>query len=145
MAKKSKKKAPPPPLRGRRLHVVLNVIKGMDNAEAATAAGYRGKRAETGVTTAEIMRDPRARAMEAAAAAKVSKDTGITKERIVAELERLAFGFSFDLKVKFQALKLLGRHIGVKGFFERMELTGKDGGEILTRIESVIVDPKGAS
>lgn len=44
-------------------------------------------------------------------------------------------------------LKLAGRHVDVHGFADRVELTGKNGSplEAVTKIEVVIVDPRGGA
>jgi phage terminase small subunit len=43
------------------------------------------------------------------------------------------------LHPRTRALELLGKHLGL--FADRLEVTGQDGGPIVTQIERVIVDP----
>jgi phage terminase small subunit len=53
-------------------------------------------------------------------------------------------GKTYNVTVKLwdktAPLKLMGKHAGVKAFSERMEVTGPDGGAIVTRLVREIVD-----
>lgn len=53
----------------------------------------------------------------------------------------------YDVELKLWdkpgSLKLMGKHAGVKAFFDKLEVSGPDGGPIpIAEIRSVIVDPK---
>lgn len=53
---------------------------------------------------------------------------------------------TYDVEVQLWdkpgALKLMGKHAGIKAFFDKVEISGPDGGPIpITEIRNVIVDP----
>jgi phage terminase small subunit len=56
------------------------------------------------------------------------------------------WGVEVEIKLwnKPEVLKLAGRHVDVKGFWDRMEVTGKDGAALgpVTEVKVVIVSPK---
>jgi phage terminase small subunit len=54
---------------------------------------------------------------------------------------------TYDVEVQLWdkpgSLKLMGKHAGVKAFFDKVEVSGPDGGPIpITEVRSIIVDPK---
>lgn len=55
----------------------------------------------------------------------------------------VTYDVSFELWDKPGQLKLMGRHAGVKATFDRVEVSGPNGGPIpIEQVRSVIVDPK---
>jgi phage terminase small subunit len=56
----------------------------------------------------------------------------------------ITYEVEFTLWDKPGTLKLMGKHANVAACFDRVELTGKDGGplEMITKVERIIVDPK---
>lgn len=55
----------------------------------------------------------------------------------------VTYDVSFELWDKPGQLKLMGRHAGVKATFDRVELSGPNGGPIpIEAVRSIIVDPK---
>ena len=59
------------------------------------------------------------------------------------EIDYVEYEIKFKLWDKPGQLKLLGRHAGVKAMFDRVEVSGPDGGPIpISEVQSVIVDPK---
>lgn len=150
--------------------------KDLNATRAAKRAGYSERTAH--VQGAHLLKNPRIRAAVDAALEARSKRTGITADRVLRELELLAFSdvshFSADedgrivlaegapegaqralasvkrkttsygsednertehqtefrLWNKPDMVRLAGRHVGIKGFHERMEHSGPDGGPI---------------
>jgi phage terminase small subunit len=66
------------------------------------------------------------------------------KRKVTLGKEGPSYEVEFRLWNKPEVLKLAGKHAGVKGFVDRLEVTGLDGGplETVTKIERVIVDPE---
>ncbi|MES2360018.1 MAG: terminase small subunit [Gemmatimonadota bacterium] len=55
----------------------------------------------------------------------------------------ITYEVEFRLWDKPGSLKLMGKHAGVAACFDKLEVTGKDGGPIaITQVRSIIVDPK---
>ena len=55
----------------------------------------------------------------------------------------ITYDVSFELWDKPGQLKLMGRHAGAKACFDRVEVSGPNGGPIsIVEVRSVIVDPK---
>lgn len=57
-------------------------------------------------------------------------------------------GIDYDVSLKLwdkpTPLKLMGKHVGVKAFFERVEVTGPNGGPVqVERVVREVVDPAG--
>ena len=62
------------------------------------------------------------------------------KDGVVSYVE---YEVKFKLWDKPNQLKLLGRHAGVKAMFDRVEVSGPNGGPVqIEEVRSVIVDPK---
>lgn len=56
---------------------------------------------------------------------------------------QVTYNVSFELWDKPGQLKLLGKHVGVKACFDKLEVTGPDGGPLqVEEVRSVVVDPK---
>lgn len=169
------------PLMGR---FVVEYVVDLNGTQAAIRAGYSSRGAE--VTASRLLRIPKvaaavqeaqraANAAHAAANATRQVNREITRERVLTELDLLAFSdvtqfevadgggvqakpdappgavraissvkmrritdseggvtqeVEFRLWDKPGALKLAGRHVDVKGFADRTELTGPNGGPL---------------
>lgn len=57
-------------------------------------------------------------------------------------VSHIEYELKFKLWDKPGQLKLLGRHAGVKAMFDRVEVSGPDGGPIVTQVTRRIVDAK---
>lgn len=69
------------------------------------------------------------------------------KSRVFKDKEGNTTHVEYEVKFKLWdkpgQLKLLGRHAGVKAMFDRVEVSGPNGGPIpISEVRSVIVDPK---
>lgn len=156
------------PDRDRYARFVAEYLKELNATKAAIAAGYSKKTAkQQGCRLLTVVYV--ATAIREAMAARAER-TGITQDRVLYELEQLAFSnvkhYTVDAKDELQlaegapkdamravasfrrkpgefgteieiklwdkpgTLKLAGRHVGL--FPDRIELTGKDGGPLMT-------------
>jgi phage terminase small subunit len=156
---------------------VEQYLLAANGAKAAEAAGYARKSAKVRATT-RLLRRPRVVAAIKRAQDSRAERVRIDAERVLAELEELAFsniadyeidpvagtvclrpgappkamravasikhrvtrgakGYVHEIEVRLwdkpSMLRLAGRHVGVAGFVERLELTGKDGNAIELR------------
>lgn len=157
---------------------VAEYLIDLNAKQAAIRAGYSAKTAE--VQGCRLLRNAQVVAAVIEGKDKRSAATGITQERVLRELEALAFSrvdhfvvgddgtFSikadahpdaiaavasvkhrittnartgeitrevdFKLWDKPSTLKLAGRHTDTRGFFEKIEVTGKDGGPIAMKV-----------
>lgn len=159
----------------REARFVEEYLVSLNGTKSAIAAGYGKKSAH--VTASQLLRKPNvAAALERAIAAR-SERTGITQDRVLQEIEHIAFSdyrhYEMDvrsgsvtlapgapdaaaraiasikhrvipygdgdqiheLEVKFwdklPALKIAGKHVGLAAFMDRVELTGKDGKDLV--------------
>lgn len=115
-------------LTDRQQRFVAEYLVDLNATQAAIRAGYSEKRAsEIGY---QLLRKTTVQAAIQEAMADREKRTGVTQDRVVAELERVAFAEAHDytdadLKYanKLKALELLGRHLGM--FTDKVEQTGE--------------------
>lgn len=148
----------------------------LNASQASIRAGYSTKNAN--VVSARLLAHVGISRAIASRQAERSRDTGITAERVLKELEILAFSdyghylddgegnltlapgappgarraissvkrrtttdkdgnvtreVEFKLWDKPGPLKLAGRHVNVAGFFDKVEVTGKDGGPLAVK------------
>ncbi len=100
-----------------------------NGAQAAIAAGYSSRRARQ--AAAELLARPRVEEAIAAKAAAAAARAGVTRERTIQELARMAFApvgkrrGEIDVAMKLAALVLLGRFLGM---FGRRPLPHGNGG-----------------
>ena len=107
---------------------VAEYLVDLNATQAAIRAGYSEKRAsEIGY---QLLRKTTVQAAIQEAMADREERTGVTQDRVVAELELVAFAEAHDyadanLKYanKLKALELLGRHLGM--FTDKVEQTGE--------------------
>lgn len=107
---------------------VAEYLVDLNATQAAIRAGYSEKRAsEIGY---QLLQKTTVQAEIQEAMADREERTGVTQDRVVAELERVAFAEAHDyadtnLKYanKLKALELLGRHLGM--FTDKVEQTGE--------------------
>lgn len=71
------------------------------------------------------------------------------KTRVHYDKDQNIVGKTYDVELRLWdkpgSLKLMGKHAGVKAFFDRVEVSGPNGGPIpVEAVKSVIVDPKEA-
>lgn len=107
---------------------VAEYLVDLNATQAAIRAGYSEKRAsEIGY---QLLQKTTVQAEVQEAMADREERTGVTQDRVVAELERVAFAEAHDytdtdLKYanKLKALELLGRHLGM--FTDKVEQTGE--------------------
>lgn len=168
-------------LTSRQAAFVAEYLVDLNQTQAAIRAGYSPRSAKA--CAARMMTFANVAAAIAEAKAARAKMTGITQERVLRELEALAFSnhahFAQDQEtgrlvlapgapesahaavssVKYKTtsygggdgpptvvrevefklwdkpgpLKLAGRHADAKGFWDRVEVTGKDGGPVKTQ------------
>jgi len=161
------------PLTARERAFIEHYLLTANGAKAAEAAGYARKSAK--VRARRLLRRPRVVAAIKRAQDARAERVRIDADRVLAELEQLAFsniahyvidpiagtvrlhsgappdamravasikhrvtpsakGNVHEIEVrlweKTSMLRLAGRHVGVAGFVERLELTGKDGNAI---------------
>lgn len=163
-----KKKRPSKPADDRHARFVAEYLKTANATQAAITAGYSKKTAK--VQGSRLLTNAAIAAAIAKAQAARAERTGITQDRVLYELEHLAFSnithyttnerdelvlavdapkdamkavssfrrkpgeFGTEIEIKLWdkpgTLKLAGRHVGL--FPDRIELTGKDGGPLIT-------------
>ena len=75
----------------RRERFCLAVLRGIPNIDAYLEAGYRCTRAAASVAVARLMRRPDIRARLAELGEKAAADSGVTTERVLCELAKVAF------------------------------------------------------
>jgi len=69
----------------------LAVLRGIPNIDAYLEAGYNCTRAAASVAVARLMRRPDIRARLAELGEKAAADSGVTTERVLCELAKVAF------------------------------------------------------
>lgn len=161
------------PLTSRQQRFVDEYLIDLNGTQAAIRAGYAAGSAD--VSAAKLLGNARVSRSIAAAKEERAKKTGITQERVLRELELLAFsdhthyevdddghfklaphapdgahraissvkrriirdkdgGITREVEYKLWEkpgmVKLAGRHVGAQGFFDKLEVTGKDGGPV---------------
>ncbi|MEG2096773.1 MAG: terminase small subunit [Pseudoflavonifractor sp.] len=84
---------------------VEEYLVDLNATQAAIRAGYSPKSAST--VAGETMRNPQVRACIDTAMAKLSKRTGVSQERVIRELAKVAFVNPTDV-IDFESAKLLG-------------------------------------
>lgn len=117
----------------------LNYVKLLDQTRAARAAGYTGPGAK--VRACHLMARPDVKARIAELMAERSERTKIDADWVLKEAVDLYTKTAKTLGDKPTAgmvtaakgvLEIIGKHVDVGAFKERMELTGKNGGPIET-------------
>ncbi len=73
----------------------------------------------------------------------IDRKSRVYKDKQTGAVDYVEYEVKFKLWDKPGQLKLLGRHAGVKAMFDRVEVSGPNGGPIpIQEVRSVIVDPK---
>jgi phage terminase small subunit len=108
-------------LAAQQLRFVDEYLLDLNAAQAAIRAGYSARTAYT--VGPRLLRDPRIAAAVSAAQAARSERTGITADRVLGELNRLAFDLAQEAKDRIKCLELLGKHL--KLFTDKLEHSGK--------------------
>jgi phage terminase small subunit len=79
------------PLRPRHERFCLAVLRGIPNIDAYLEAGYRCTRAAASVAVSRLMRRPDIRERLDVLSEKAAADSGVTTERVLSELAKVAF------------------------------------------------------
>lgn len=114
----------------------------LNATQAAIRAGYSEKTAEA--IGHENLRKPQIQERVSAAIQERAERTGITQERVVEELGKVAFqeasdASSSELKYssKLKALELLGKHLGMFEGKKGQEESGAGGVIVLSAVEGL--------
>jgi hypothetical protein len=128
---------------------------------AAVKAGETVKAEESGITRARVLAETEALAFSNVATHYIVDDFGNVslapgappnalaaissiKRRpvLLGTGDKARTGYEVELRLwdKPGTLKLAGRHVGVEGFHDRMEVTGKGGGPVETEVHLYIPD-----
>lgn len=114
----------------------------LNATQAAVRAGYSEKTAEA--IGHENLRKPQIQEKVSAAIRERAERTGITQERVVEELGKVAFqeasdASSSELKYssKLKALELLGKHLGMFEGKKGQEESGVGGVIVLSAVEGL--------
>ena len=162
-------------LEPRQARFVEEYLKDLNATQAAIRAGYSAKGAD--VAGVRLLANNRVGSAIAERKAQRAERVGITQERVLSELQALAFSdvehytvddfgnlaaapgappgvmravssvkyrirtidgettreVEFKLWDKPGTLKLAGRHVGTKGFFDKVEISGPNGGPVEVR------------
>ena len=75
-----------------------------------------------------------------AAVQSIKRKTRVYYDKETGAVDHKEYDVEIKLWDKPGPLKLIGRHVGVKAFHDRVEVTGEDGKPIVTRIVREVID-----